>query len=74
MAAQADEVCMSCGGFGFKDYAAELPCPACSVITTQFADGRWYYATKDGLTWEGPFMTKTCALQHAKDGTFRVID
>ena len=47
--------------------------------TVQFylgtADGHWYYCrvgrTIDAI---GPFLTKTCAEQHAKDGTFRVID
>lgn len=45
------------------------------IEVTQFKDGHWYYRTREEPEETvGPFMTKTCALQHAKDGTFRVID
>jgi hypothetical protein len=49
------------------------------VYTQGLGDRYWYYSRIeiDAPTmeqWIGPFMTKTCAIQHSKDGTFRVID
>lgn len=40
------------------------------------ADRHWYYVEHgtSALEAKGPFMTKACAIQHSKDGTFRVID
>lgn len=40
------------------------------------SDRHWYYVQRgvSAIEAKGPFMTKTCAEQHAKDGTFRVID
>jgi len=40
------------------------------------SDRHWYYVLRgtSALEAKGPFMTKTCAIQHSKDGTYRVID
>lgn len=40
------------------------------------SDRHWYYVEQgtSALEAKGPFMTKACAIQHSKDGTFRVID
>lgn len=48
------------------------------VYTQGVVDGNWYYKATwpkppHMTPWIGPFMTKTCAIQHSKDGTFRVI-
>jgi hypothetical protein len=45
--------------------------------TQGLADGHWYYApvgNTDIDKWVGPFMTKTCAIEHSTKGTFHVID
>lgn len=49
-----------------------------SNFTQGLHDGHWYYTRRlppeSVNDWIGPFMTKACAIQHSKDGTFRVID
>ena len=39
------------------------------------ADGHWYYCLIGrAIDAIGPFLTRTCAEQHASNGGFRVID